>query len=678
VAVNLLAGSAGNTVINNSGLIEGDVYFNSGGGSNTLNVGNVGDVTNPNDTSGNANTAITAVQGTAVANTPFNYATVTGRITSTISGAPPINDANIINFGSGTGNLLHVGGFGYVNSIIVSSAGGLDVHVDNNGQLFLAAPVGGSVNVHDLIIANGGTLGLSLTQNNASSVTPVVLASTNGTTAPTVTLSNANIGLKLGSFISSGTTAQSTANPTRQVITLISSQTAIIDTTLAQQNAILSQNIPFLFESQTDTAGNSAGVPDPLSFDTGHNNLLLTLLPRSTGATNADGTPGLNLSGDAKAIFPYAAAALANDPQLGSAIGSSMTVYKTNGIPSSGINVAASQQRANEIFSQMTPDVSGGTRQVAILLTDQATGPVAARQRLLRSYADQPGEMSLWSQEFIGNINNKGRSDANGTLTNYKDHGFGFALGLDFGSARDGWFGGAITYYSGDVSETLPRSSLTHEQWYMLTGYSDWRGKHVFIDSTASLGYGSLDGNRTMVVADQSRDSVGKRAGLLGSAGVTGGVFMKYGFLEFLPHIALDGLTMREEGYTETGGGDGLDLQVAPYYANSLRGSIGGDVKTSFNLFGAKISPEARLGYRYDLVDTPVKLKAGFVSTGGLGAPNNTFTFVGPDPDTGNTVAGLSLGAGTDTWQLGVNYDWVRGNNGSTTQVGTFTLLGRI
>jgi len=27
---------------------------------------------------------------------------------------------------------------------------------------------------------------------------------------------------------------------------------------------------------------------------------------------------------------------------------------------------------------------------------------------------------------------------------------------------------------------------------------------------------------------------------------------------------------------------------------------------------------------------------------------------------------------------LGVNYDWIRGNNGSTTQVGTLTLLGRI
>ena len=89
-------------------------------------------------------------------------------------------------------------------------------------------------------------------------------------------------------------------------------------------------------------------------------------------------------------------------------------------------------------------------------------------------------------------ISNKGRVDADGTLTAYKDHGWGFVMGMDAGSPRDGWYGGALTFYSGDVSETSPRSSIVHEEWYMLTGYTDWRGKHVFFDSKLDLGYGSL------------------------------------------------------------------------------------------------------------------------------------------------------------------------------------------
>ncbi len=145
--------------------------------------------------------------------------------------------------------------------------------------------------------------------------------------------------------------------------------------------------------------------------------------------------------------------------------------------------MAASQQQAQQVFSQFAPDVSGGTREIAIMLTDQATGPVAARQRLLRSFSNEPGDTTLWGEEFTGQINNKGRVSSDGTLTDYKDHGFGFTLGMDGGSPRNGWYGGAFTFYTGDVAQDLPRDTRTNTQWYMLTGYTDWHGKHVFLDT---------------------------------------------------------------------------------------------------------------------------------------------------------------------------------------------------
>jgi hypothetical protein len=663
-AINLIGGTIGNTVINNSGVIEGDVLFNSGGGGNVLNVGNTG--AGFGDVSGDANATIAIVQGgTAVTDTPFSYASVSGHIDGNVSGAPPITELGLLDFGSGTGNQLHVGGFGYVNDVIEAAPGGVDVEVDNNGQLFVgtnqAVP---TFNVNNLTVAAGGELGLTITQLNTNAITPVVLAQSSATIN-----ANAKIGLQFGSFISSGTTAASVLTPTAQTVILVSAPGATFAPLIAQENPVLATEIPFLFQPTSA----------PLSEGTsgGNSTLLLTLTPRVPGAgTTAD--PGLGLSGDALALFPHTAAALANDPLLGQAIATSMTLYNTNGVPTSGINLAASQQQAQQIFSRFTPDVSGGTRQVAIMLTDQETGPTAARQRLLREYGNTAGDLTLWSTEYAGFISNNGRVDADGTLTNYKDHGFGFAVGLDAGSPQGGWYGGALSVYSGDVSETLPRDSITHEFWYMLTGYTDWRGKHVFLDTTGTVGYGSLDGNRDLIIGNQDRDAQGKRASLMGALGATTGVFFNFGFMNIVPHIALDGLASREEGYTENGGGDGMDLQVAPYYANSLRGSVGSDFTTNFDLWGATITPEARFGYRYDAVSMPVKLKAGFASTGGLEVPGNTITFIGPDPDTGNAVAGLSLGAGTDTWQFGVNYDWIRGNNGSTSQIGTLSLLGRI
>ena len=680
-AIDLSGGNTGGTTINNSALIEGDVLFNSGGGNNRLYVGNVGDTTGTGlgDNTGNANAAITLVNGGAFTNTPNLYATVAGRITSNPSGLHPVADVNLIDFGSGIGNKLDVGGFGYVNSVIKAAPGGVDVQVENNGQLFVSSSAAvPTLNANNFIVRTGGTLGLTITQQNNNTVTPVIQAQTSATLE-----ANSKVGLQFGSFLSSGSTAASLNSPTVQTITLIktpvlnANQVTVIDAI----NATLKTQVPFLFESPANPDEPTSVAPTPLTLGTapgGFQTLNLSLLPRSPGLKNADGTAGLGLTGDAYALFPNIVAALGNDPRLGAAIANNLSVYKINGQPSSGLNITASQQKSQQVFSQFAPDASGGTRQVLIMITDQASGPVAARQRVLRSYAKETGELTLWGEEFYANINNKGRVNADGSITAYKDHGFGFVLGMDAGSAGGGWYGGALSYYSGDVTQSLPRSSKTNEQWYMLTGYTDWHGRHVFLDTTASVGYGTLKGYRDIVIGDEAREAAGKRAGLLGAFGATGGVNLDYGLLQILPHVSFDGLISREEGYTENGGGDGFNLQVAPNYANSFRVALGSDFRGNFHVLGANFTPDLRLAYRYDLVSSPTKLRAGFASTGGLATTGNAFTYVGPDPDTGNAVVGAGISAGTDTWHLGVHYDWVRGNHGSTTQVGTITLLGRI
>ncbi len=174
------------------------------------------------------------------------------------------------------------------------------------------------------------------------------------------------------------------------------------------------------------------------------------------------------------------------------------------------------------------------------------------------------------------------------------------------------------------------------------------------------------------------RVAEGKRAAAMGAVGFKGGVMTNLMGMKLDPFISLDGMTLREEGYTETGGGPGLNLEVAPYFASSVRTAVGADLKKTVSVWDIELTPETRFGYRYELLQQPVKVKAAFQSTGGLAQTGNTLTFVGPDPDTGNDFLGASLSAGTDTWHLGVHYDWVRGNNGSTTQVGTITVLGRI
>jgi hypothetical protein len=652
-AIDLSTGTGGGVTVNNSGTILGSLLLSSAGNGNVLNVGNTG-------AAGTANPA------TGLVNTNVNYAIVGQQLLDNTLGLSPITSPTAIAFGSGSGHQLHVGGFGYVNAVITSGVSALAVQVDPNGLLFIANTTQ-ALQASTFNVAPNGTLGLAVSQSNLNSLNPVVQADR-------ANISGAALALQFGTYISSGFTAASTTTPAAQTITLIRAP-VITDTTLATQNALLGQNTPFLFETPTESGLQALTNTIDAS---GQQVLQLHLLPRSTGAKNADGTPGLNLSGNARNEFPFAASALATDNELGSAIATSLTVYNTPGVPGSGINTLASQQQAQQVFSQFAPDVSGGTREIAILLTDQASGPVAARQRLLRSYAKTAGDTTLWGEEFTGQINNKGRVSADGTLTSYKDHGFGFVLGVDGGSPRNGWYGGAFTFYSGDVSQQLPRATRTNTQWFMLTGYTDWRGKHVFLDTQISAAYGDFNETRSLNIGGLFREATSKRPGAMLALGANAGTMLHYAGIEVDPHVSLDGLTLREEGYLESNGGPGLNLDVAPYFASSLRGAIGADLKKTVNVWNFQLSPELRLGYRYDMLQQAVKIKAAFQSTGGRGTAGNTMTFIGPDPDSGNAILGLGLGAGTDTWHLGVNYDWIRGNNGSTTQVGILTVLGRI
>lgn len=611
--------------INNSGTITGDVLLNSSGDGTVFTVG-AGAATNG---SANAIAAATAA------------ATATG-VTNTTS--TPASVAGNIAFGGGV-STLYVNDFGSVAGQITSENGTLDIEVSKHGAINIENTTS------QLVLRNlnvdGGTIAIATSENLRAAGAASIFATGSATLGAGTAL-----GVSIGSMVPQ---AVGGAANTYVLIQTPAHQLNIQPADLSSYQAHVITNLPFFFDKTKSSLEEITAGP------TG-DQLVLNLTPKTPAA--------LGLSGNAAQVFPFANAAMLNDNQLGAAV--------VNGIVDPTTTKGTTAQ---DVYSQFTPDVSGNVRAEAIALTDSATGPVAARQRLLRSYADQDGEFTLWGQEFAQYINNKGGSGLN--LTQSKSHGFGFALGMDGGDPEDGWYGGAFTFFAGDATQALPNDSKNQTEWYMLTGYTDWRGEHLFIDSHLDVAYGSLRGKRFLSIelpaaagaatgSTFTREADGKRAGLLGSFGVTTGAEYNWGNTVLMPMLSLDGMSMREEGYTELGGGDGFDLKVSPYYANSLRAFLGADVRQDFDLGDFTLQPEGRLGYRFDFLNDPVKIRSQFVST------PTTFTIIGPDPSRGNVVAGATIGASTDTWSMGLNFDWVRGSNGSTTEVGTISLLGRI
>jgi len=355
---------------------------------------------------------------------------------------------------------------------------------------------------------------------------------------------------------------------------------------------------------------------------------------------------------------------------------------------------------AQTAYSAFAPNVTGGDRAIAVSITDSATGPIAARQRSLLMYAhDASSGTSVWANEFVQMIKDPGEGSSltNGTreLSGFRDHGFGISVGVDTGSPKNGWYGGALTFYAGDVNE-INRTSKTDEQWLLLSGYSVWRGKGFFLNTKVDAGYGKFTGNRSITLVTSlatastttsyTRTADNKREGALLSGSVSTGAYLNYGATTFSPMFNIDGMMMREGGYLESNpgtatDGDAFDLKVQPYYAKSLRAFMGLDVRYDFNLGDFFLQPELRAGYRYDFFSDPQKLKVAFAYadvSGSTASPGEQFTIIGPDPAKGSLVLGGSLAATTDAWTLGLHFDYLRGANGMIQEVGTLSIVGKI
>ncbi len=597
---------------------------------------------------GSGNNQVLNLVGTG----PQHYATVTGNVS----------------YGAGsatTGNQLNIGSYGSLTGIVTSVNGsGVAVDVKQYGILALQNTTT-PLYATKLHIESYGALSLGVSESLSKSGLATIAADQSAAID-----AHANLGITFNSFVPQGSTnfVLITAPHGNMGVADLATYNTSISTSVANGGTM-----PFLFYSASlQCFGTSTGCTAPVGAT---DELVLSVVPKTAVQLGlAPGSYGYQ-------IFNSANTALGLDDVLGSAF-------------INGVHNAAQAQAAYNAFA---PNVTGGSRAIAISITDQATGAIAARLRMLNLYGKVEGGTTLWGQEFFQMLKDPGRGavQADGTrlLSGYKDHGFGFALGIDGGSPKYGWYGGAFTFYTGDVGEIV-RDSHTNEEWYILSGYTSWRGKGLFFDSKIDAGYGHFDGKRRIdltIVANGTpatfiREADNRHAGTLISGGFTTGALFAYGATTLSPMLSVDGLLMREEGYTETNPGtatvgDGFDLKVQPYYAKSLRAFLGGSVRYDLDLWDFFLQPEAHTGFRYDFFNNPVNLKAAFAYadlSGGKYGPGSTFTITGPDPSQGNFVLGGSLAATTDTWTLGVNFDFVRGTNGAMEQVGTVNLLGRI
>ena len=207
-------------------------------------------------------------------------------------------------------------------------------------------------------------------------------------------------------------------------------------------------------------------------------------------------------------------------------------------------------------LQQMLPDHAGGafetatkgSRMINRIFTDPKA-PIAYR-----------GALGFWMEQVAW-----GGSKSIGSSSSYDISGWGAAGGVETAIGPLGSVGLSISYLAGKDGRDINDNELVNSQY---EGGAYWRGALGPVRAFARFTAGTLnfDGSRffngTVNGSAVTREAKGEWTGRMysGSAGVS--YDAQFGRLSVRPTAAIEYYSLKEKGYTETGGGEAFDLTV--------------------------------------------------------------------------------------------------------------------
>ena len=292
------------------------------------------------------------------------------------------------------------------------------------------------------------------------------------------------------------------------------------------------------------------------------------------------------------------------------------------------------------LYEQMLPDHSGGP------LLSLASGVDAVTRALTgRNASAAPGETSAWLQE-INFYADKDKTDSYG----FRSEGFGVAGGIERGTSN-GAFGLSVAFTSSDLedpeaeAEEVLSASLIEMGLY-------WRaqGQYWTTWARAAAGYATFDATRQLVGSGLNlRNESSWNGFTLAAAG--GASYERHmGRWNIRPEVYAEYFSLSEDARTESGGGDGFDLEIDERDGHLFSAVAAVNVGYGFGQNGW-LRPELRLGWRQNLSVDAGETIARFAS----GGPD--FTLSPASIEGGGPIAGLRLSIGNELGMLTISAD---------------------
>ena len=375
------------------------------------------------------------------------------------------------------------------------------------------------------------------------------------------------------------------------------------------------------FASLTQPQGLASGT----RFDAlyGLNTLSLIVTPASYGDLAAAGIA------ETSAESAVGAALDASRPAAGVRLSASQTalyqpLYTQTGatIPTVLAQLAPTIYADNLMTERDAWSLVGSTVEQSL---DAARGLSASQQA---HTATLSGERRIWVSGLgqFTNVNSQGSPGYNGSTG-------GTAAGIDAPVLPWLRTGLAFGFTSPAITDGTG-ANLSGDGFEFLAYGAAQRGIG-FVDVQAGGGF-----SETTVWRPQSLYGVqaqGQTHGTTGGGSIRAGLQLQAGPWQIQPSLSLAGVSLQQNGLTETQGG-ATALNVGGSSAASLQTLLGAQVQRSLALNDhMTLVPTAQIGWLHELIDTNAQATASLVATGGP-------SFVVTSPSTGRNAAVLGLG----------------------------------
>ncbi|MFN3815915.1 autotransporter domain-containing protein [Brevundimonas sp.] len=292
------------------------------------------------------------------------------------------------------------------------------------------------------------------------------------------------------------------------------------------------------------------------------------------------------------------------------------------------------------LYEQMLPDHSGGA------LISLATGVDAVTRALSgRNNSAARGETSAWLQE-INFYADKETGDAYG----FKSEGFGFAGGVERGTSF-GAIGVSTAFTSSDLEDPAAAAEERLSASLIELGLY-WRaqGGNWTTWARAAGGYASFESVRQFVGEGILRRADADWNGYTVTAAAGASYERNFGRYSLRPEVIVEYFGLNEDGFEETGGGDGFDLAVEDREGHIFSSTAA----LNFGMgFGENqwLRPEIRVGWRQIISHDGGITTARFLSGG------SPFDLAADSLEGGGPIVGLRLNVGNDLGMLAIEAD---------------------